>query len=173
MEEEEDTCIKNVDKCNGMAGRSRDIIANVMINKKKISNDESKVSDKYLNSAAPNHDINLFEIFWDNIGGNSNQAGLEMENAEENDIERFDDLEAEVFWLLSDTRNGDDESADIWCSNGTYDVGYCDRRELTGDEVGVDKEISLIDFDESNQIDEREPKSMFDAFIKQDLIDFW
>ncbi|CAG8785817.1 17877_t:CDS:2, partial [Racocetra persica] len=59
------------------------------------------------------------------------------------DNQGLDDLEAEIVW-----------------------------KELNGDEVGVNKEISLIDFDESDQIDEREPKSMFDVFIEKDLIDF-
>ncbi|CAG8615137.1 13665_t:CDS:2 [Racocetra fulgida] len=130
MEEEEDMCVKNVDKYDGMAGRSKDIIANVMINKKI--------------------------------------TGLETENTKENDIEsnesisevdyqKLDDLEAEVNRLLSDMKNSDGESADVWCGNETYDF--------------VNKEISLIDFDESDQMDEREPESMFNVFIEKDLID--
>ncbi|CAG8475635.1 9003_t:CDS:2 [Racocetra fulgida] len=161
MEEVKGMSIKNVDKSDGLTKQKIEIVGDVSVMiSKSVSNNKSKASNE-----DPNHGINLFEIFWDRIGnGDSNQAGLETENAEENDIE--------IDQLLSDMRNSNGESADIWCGNRTYDFGYCDWGELTGDEVGVDKEISLIDFDESNQIDEREPEIIFNAFIEKDLIDF-
>ncbi|CAG8540098.1 11558_t:CDS:2, partial [Racocetra fulgida] len=163
--------IKNVDESDGLTEQKMEIGGDISVMiSKSVSNDENKASNEDPKPAAQNCDISLIEIFWENIGSSdSNQAELEKENAEENDIESnevigevddrgLDDLEAEVDWLLSDMRNGDSESADVWYGNGIYDV--------------VDKEISLIDFDESDQMDEREPESMFDVFIKNNLIDF-
>ncbi|CAG8629155.1 25824_t:CDS:2, partial [Racocetra persica] len=138
--------IKNMDKSDGLTEQ-----------KIEIGGD---ISDpKY---TAPNRDISLIEIFWENIrSSDSNQARLETENAEENNIESNESI---------DMRNGNSESADVWCSNRIYDVSYCDQGKVTGDEVGVDNEISLIDFDKSDQIDKREPESMLDAFIEKDLM---
>ncbi|CAG8460249.1 157_t:CDS:2, partial [Racocetra fulgida] len=106
----------------------------------------------------------------------SNQAGLEKKSAEENNIKsnkaigekndhKLDNLEVEVDQLLLVMRNSNSEFVDVWCSNRTYNISYCDQEELTGDEIGVNKEISLIDFNESDQIDERKPKSIFDFKI--------
>ncbi|CAG8566761.1 22_t:CDS:2 [Dentiscutata erythropus] len=163
MEEEEDVSIKKVDE-------------SVMISK-SVSKDESKVSNEDPKPTTSYYGTSLLDIFYSNNGM---------------DDQRLDDLKAEVERLSTDMSNGDNEAIDVWCGNGTYDVGYCDREEITSDETEVDKEVNLIDydekdkykkficckvnnlidFDESDQMNEREPESILDEFVKNDLIDF-
>ncbi|CAG8757629.1 863_t:CDS:1 [Dentiscutata erythropus] len=115
MEEEEDMCIKNINKNDGlmrqsvdnnkdkeMARRDENVIS------KNVSNNKSKAFKEDPKPAAPNRDISLIDIFWSNIeSGNFNQVGLEKKNAEKSDIESnesigevddrgLDDLEAKV-----------------------------------------------------------------------------
>ncbi|CAG8505121.1 19640_t:CDS:2, partial [Dentiscutata erythropus] len=176
VEEEEGSSIKDVDKSDGLMEQKMEIGGDVI--SKNVSNNESKAFKEDPKPDVPRHGISLINIFWDNIrNGDTSQVGLEKENAEKNDIESNESI-AEVDQLLSDMKNGNSEFADIWCDNGTYNVGYCEWDEMTGDEKDEHKKFvcckvdDLIDFDESDQMNEREPESIFDTFIGNDLIDF-
>ncbi|RIA99858.1 hypothetical protein C2G38_1509518, partial [Gigaspora rosea] len=160
VQEEEDMSIKNVDESDGLTERKMEIGGDVsMMISKNVGNNESKVSNKDPKPAAPNRGTSLFEIFCDNIGSSdSNQAGLDKENAEENDIEsnrsigagddcKLDDLEAEVDRLLLVMRN-------------------------SGSDETEGEEINLIDFNESDLMSEGKPEGILEVFVEGDLIDF-
>ncbi|CAG8646620.1 12257_t:CDS:2 [Dentiscutata erythropus] len=158
VEEEEDMCIKNVDKCEelmqqsansnkdkAMAERGKDVIS------KNVGNNERKAFKEDPKPDAPNCGISLINIFWNNIrSGNSNQVGLKKENAEENDI-----VSNESISEIND-RGLDDLEA---------------KEEMTSNEKDEHKKFVYY-FDKSDQINERESKNIFDAFIEEDLIDF-